>query len=442
MRVSRAIVASAVGLLVGYLTGLGAAMWLRWSVPDGDVIWNVVSPLRIGAWMLTGALGVPLVVRSAAGVSAPEAAGSVGRISELLGGGSDVVFSFSLFLMPLSVLAIVGITVALLVRRAQPASTTQLLLWAAASAIVHGAGLGLIARFASFTRVMEGNLAPEIGLGTATGHVAIGLGPRPIAALAIGAVWGAAFALAGGMSALTMRRFIQPDTRVILRGWMRGLGTASAIVATGLALGGIYASVAGRAPGPSLTALGGFLLSANAVAAGVVLAHGASMSVALDAGPFTGWERIDFLHFGAAGGAAPKVMWLLAVIPIAAGIVGGRFARRRSDLSPIAVALRYGVLWGLSLAVLAMLLRVRVLSSFSVGALDLGGGSAAFDPLVALGLGTLWGSAAAFIGAWTVSRVARAREATVVPSATWSCGNCGITNAAADRFCVSCGATR
>jgi hypothetical protein len=429
----RALVPSLGGLMAGFLASMVAALLLKVSVPDAELIWNMVSPLRVAAWILQAAHGVPTDVRSAAGVVAPDAPGSVGRLSELLGSGPDVVFSFSLLLVPLTILAVVGITVALLVRRSDPSTTRQVLERAAICAATHGIALAVVAWASSFEFVAEGKLAPELGLGAASGHVAIGIGHRPLVALLIGAAWGAAFAAAGGLSALRMRGSIASDDRIVLLAWMRGLGTASAIWAGLLLLGGIGAAVTGHAPKPSLVGLGALLLSGNATAAGLLASSGVSMAVSLDAGPFTGWERMDLLNVGASGDAAPPYVWLALAIPLAAGVVAGRFARRRSSLPGAGIAVRYGVLWGLSLAVLALLLRVRVLSSFSVGGLDLGGGGAAFDPLVALVCGAAVGTIAAFIGTRTVATRTSSDE-------TWSCPACGIVNARSDRFCVSCGA--
>ncbi len=428
----RPLRASLGGLLAGYLTTLVAAMLLKAGVPDADLIWNTVSPLRVSAWLLEAAHGVPTEIRSAAGVVAPDVPGSVGRLSELLGGTEDVVFSFSLFLVPLTVLAVVGIVVALLVRRAAPQNTAQLLRWTAICAATHGTALALIAWASSYSFVAEGRLAPDLGLGAASGHVAIGVGHRPVVALLIGAAWGGAFAAAGGLSSLRLRGAIASDDRIVLLGWMRGLGFAAGIVAALMFVGGIVAAVMGRAPSPALSGLGALLLSGNATAAALVASNGVSMAVALDAGPFTGWERMDFLNVGPAGDAAPPFVWLSLVLPLAAGLVAGRFARRRSTFSGPGIAVRFGVLWGLTLAVLALLLRVRVLSSFSIGGLDLGGGGASFDPLVALVLGFAVGTIAAYTGVRTIRAAAAAGE-------TWTCPTCGIVNARSDVFCVSCG---
>jgi hypothetical protein len=350
-------------------------------------------------------------------------------------------------LVPISILAIVGITVVLFARWSDPSSARDVLVRSGITAAAHGGLLSLAAWLASVSAGFEGVIAPDLGLGAATGRVGISLHHPPLAAFLIGAIFGAAFAAAGGISSLRIRASLEPQTRVLLLGWMRGLGAAALIVTTLLALGAVVALAGGRAPGFALFALGGYMLWANAVAAAIVLVHGPSMVVALDAGPFTGWERMDLLHFGA--GSSPKVLVLGALVPVAAGVVAGRFCRRRSSLSGAGIALRFGALWGLTLALLALLLRVRVLSSFSVGSVDLGGGGAAVDPLVALVLGFVWGTATAYIGALT-TRAGRSVEsirgalsslARSDPSpSTWSCPACGMPNATEDRFCVSCAA--
>jgi hypothetical protein len=286
----------------------------------------------------------------------------------------------------------------------------------------------------------EGVVAPDLGLGSAaTGHLGFSIGHRPAFAFAIGAFLGAAFAVAGGLSSLTLRSTLASDSRVVLLGWMRGLGSAAGVIAVVLSLGAIIALVTGKAPSIGLLGLGAYTLWANAIAAGIVLSHGVSMHVALDAGPLTGWERMDLLNFS-TGGGAPLALLLGALIPLAAGVIAGRFCRRRSDLSTPSIALRFGALWGLTLALLALLLRVRILSSFSVGSLDLGGGGAAFDPLLSLVLGFVWGTATSYVGARTTRGPGSGTSG--VAATTWECAECGITNTSDDVFCVSCGTAR
>jgi hypothetical protein len=422
--------ASLIGISAGFLASFVGSLWMRFGIPDGELLSYVVSPLRLAGWLVTLAHGVPIVVRTAAGVASPDVPGSLESVSKILGGGSDIVFTFSVVFIPLVLLAVAGIAVALAIRFAKPSSTREVLAWCGVTALTHGTVLAVIAWRSSMTRIVEATLAPDLGLGAASGHAGLSIGASPMAAFAIGAAWGAAFAAAGGLSALRIRGSIDPSSRIVLLGWMRGLGTASACIAGALALGALVALILGRAPAPSLVGLGAYLLSANAVAAGILASSGASLAVALDAGPFNGWERADLLNVGATGETAPIYLWVLVLVPLVSAYIAGRFIARRSALSPRDVALRYGALWGLTLALLALLLRVRVLSSFSVGSLDLGGGSAAFDPLVAMLLGAVWGGVGSFLGART-GEVAH-----------WTCPSCGITNADDDRFCVSCGAVR
>jgi hypothetical protein len=153
---------------------------------------------------------------------------------------------------------------------------------------------------------------------------------------------------------------------------------------------------------------------------------------------------MDLLNFG-VGGDAPILLPLVAVIPIAAGVVAGRFIRVRSEISNAAIAVRFGMLWGLTLALLSLLLRVRVLSSFSVGALDLGGGGAAFDPLIALAVGAVWGTATSYAGArfFGVRALAKVRvDRAAASDELWACTRCQMPNTADDEFCVSCGLPR
>ncbi len=441
------VLASLAGIAAGYVVCLIAAVTLGMAVPDAGLVWNVVSPFRVAGWLCLAAHGTPLAVQSTAGLRAPDAIGSIGSLNEILGTHGDVAFSFTMFLVPLTVLAVVGITVALLIRRARPSSTREVLLWSATASLTHGVALALLAVVTSYRFVFTGRLAPDLGLGAATGRLVVGFGAGVLAAAAFGCLWGAVAAAAGGLSSLEMRSTIDIRTRVLLRGWMRGLGSSVGVIAALMALGAIGAAVTGHAPPLSLVAIGGLMLSANAVAAALLLVHGLSLSVALDAGPFTGWERADLLHVGVGGHAAPAAAWLAVVIPITAGVVAGRFCRRRLDLRAEQIAVRFGGLWGLTLAALALLLRVRVLSTFSVGSLDLGGGGVGFDPLFALVVGFLWGTVTSYVGARFARvhpdvhhlRESLATVASEPPLEAWTCPKCEMPNADTDRFCISCG---
>ena len=434
MRVLRATRASLVGLAAGYLVAFIGALLLRTVGSDASLITKLVSPLRIASWTLGLAHAAPVVVHSAAGVDAARS-GSLQRLAELLGGHSDVIFTFSIVLVPLTILALTGIVVAFGVLRLNPKTTRELFGMAGVASVTHGIALALLARISSLEFAFTGRVASQFGLGVAKGYVLIGAGQRPLVAGLLGAGWGAAFALAGGMSSEALRPTLELPSRIVLLGWLRGLTVVSFVLAGVMALGAFAALITGHAPGIGAILLGGLMLGANAIAAGIVMAHGVSLSIALDAGPFTGWQRMDLLHVGASG-KLNIAMLFGAFVPILAGVVAGRFIRRRSDLQPVAIAWRFGALWGLTLAAFSMLLRVRVLSSLSVGELNLGGGSAAFDPLIALGLGVAWGTATSFVGA----RFTRVTPSTV--GSRWVCDTCNMANAERDGFCVSCGAKR
>lgn len=396
---------SVAGLGAGMLAALGATSWLRAATPDGALLWKAAPPGRVAVWALALAHGVPLQISTSAGLSSTDAPGTLGRLGEILrgeGGRAAVSFSFSVLVVPISILLVTGVVVALTVRASRPRDVRELARAAAVCAVVHGGLLAVGAVLAGVDLGFTGRLPGQIGLGAATGSLAVHAGPSPLAAAAIGALWGAAFPVAGGMASPGLRTLVTDEQRVVLRGWLRGAGAASGVAAGAVVAGTAYAVATGAASSPSLMVLGVVALWANAVAAVIVLAQGASVGVALDAGPFTGWERIDLVHVGVGGGAAPWAMWFGLAIPLAAGIVAGRHIARHSTLPPLRAALRTGVLWGLTLAALSLLLRVRVLSSFSVGDVRLGGGGAAIDPLVSLALGFAWGTAATWLGVLTV----------------------------------------
>ncbi len=401
MRVSRSVVGSLAGPAVAYCGAGFAVGWLRAATPEAGLVWNAVPAPRVAAWVMALGHGVPLEVRTAIGVTSEEAAASLGRLGRTLGGEAaeaGIAFGFSVLLVPLTLFAVTAVASAWVARRAGVRTLRDLTVLAGTAGVVHGAALGVAARLSRVTRVFEGGIAAEVGFTDATGRLALGVGPAPWTALVVGAAWGAAFAAAGAMTTPALRERLGASTRIVYRGWLTGLILAAGSVAALLAVGGLVAVVTGRAPAPALTALGAALLAGNAVSAALLLAQGVSMDVALDAGPFTGWERMDLLHVGAAGEAAHPALWLLVAVPLAAGVIAGR-GMRRSGVGIAPAAAGFGALWGLTMAVLAMLLRVRVLSSFSVGDLALGGGTAVFDPLASLVLGMLWGGVAAGAGA-------------------------------------------
>jgi hypothetical protein len=107
----------------------------------------------------------------------------------------------------------------------------------------------------------------------------------------------------------------------------------------------------------------------------------------------------------------------------------------RSDAGRAAVA--FGVLWGVVLAVLALMLRVRILSSFDIAAIQAGGG-ATINAVLAFVLGTVIAGVLCYIGLVT-GREAPSPPAAVVPRRPRMCEACGSEVPSDDSFCGVCG---
>jgi hypothetical protein len=430
VRLSRGIWTSLAGLGAGFAAAMAATLWLRAANAESALLWNAASPGDVAVWLLALAHGVPLAIRTTGGLQAPGGGG----LGDLVGGDVEATLGFDVFLLPLGLLLIVGATTGMLVRAGGPATPRRFAATVVAGGLVHGSALAVAAWVSNVHLAFSGRLAPELGLGAATGSIALEAGPSPFQAFGIGAVWGAAFIVAGGLAVPGMRRMLSDDGRMLLRGWMWGTGAGAALPVAGLVVVVLGALVTGRGPALGRGGLAALLFAPNAVSAVIVAAHGVPMRAALDAGPIAGWASAGLFDFGVGGGPAPVYAWAVLVCPVAAGVVAGRFVRRRRAMPVVRIAAGFAVLWGLTLAVLALLVRVRVLSSFSVGDAQLGGGGAAFDPLLALGAGGGWGFLMSYVGARTTSgpELEDAQEA-------WGCDACGYHNDPHDRFCVSCG---
>jgi hypothetical protein len=97
------------------------------------------------------------------------------------------------------------------------------------------------------------------------------------------------------------------------------------------------------------------------------------------------------------------------------------------------------VLWGIALTALAFMLRVRMLSSFEIGALGAGGG-AAINVVVTFAAGTVAGTALSYVG--LVAGRDREPDAPVVAAAAdrpRTCEACGSAVPSGDAFCGVCG---
>jgi hypothetical protein len=260
----------------------------------------------------------------------------------------------------------------------------------------------------------------------------------------VGFVWGAIFAAIGTLRSPGVTQHLSEQWRAVGSGVTR-----AAIVAVPTAIVCLVVLALAQGGGfdigidPKLTPLGIVLLGLNIISGAVVLAHGAPLNIALDAGPLSGFTRLGYMP---EGSTLSPARWLFVLVPVLACIVAGRAMRRRlGGVGAGAAALGFGAVWGLALAALAVLLRVRVLSNFSVGSLEAGGG-ASIQPLLALGLGFVLGTVLSYIGmvsgggASGPADVATHAPAGALPeSGAAKCGNCGRPLPPGDRFCSACG---
>jgi len=167
------------------------------------------------------------------------------------------------------------------------------------------------------------------------------------------------------------------------------------------------------------------------------------MTLSFDAGPFAEWSRLGYVSEGAR--SLPAMRWVFLLVPTFAGLAAGRVMRSRG-VGVAAASTGFGAAWGIALAAVAVLLRVEVLSSFSIGSLAAGGG-ADIDPVIALLSGFVWGSVTSAIGYIAFGEPQPSTPtpgfpepaAPVQPVPARVCPSCGATVPAGDRFCAACG---
>lgn len=430
----RAVVAAVAALVVGLAVSWVAASWLRSATPEANLLWGVAPPAKTAVWTLAGAHGAALHVE--AGAEVDEGLADIGsRLGELLGGESAEIpttprADLAVRLAPLSILACVGLVLVGFMRRSGAAAVTEAVVGSALAGAVYGIGLAGLAATSS------AGLGVDLSIVRAGVEASVSVGESAVA----GVVWGSAFALIGGLTAPAVKERLAPSWRALYAGLFRASWLAAVVAVGGLILMAVTRGGGGGGlPGdPSLQALAVGLLFLNVIAAAVVLSHGATMDTSFTAGPLSEWSRVgytsDFL---------PSTKWALALVPLVAGFAAGRVMRRKSGGASLAVA--FGAVWGLGLGALAVLLRVRVLSSFDLGSLGAGGG-ASIDPLLAAVLGFAIGTVTSFIGIISGNREPRAEPVMtqpvaeqVPPTQPRACPACGRPVAAADRFCSSCG---
>ncbi len=456
----RAAAAALAALFVGFAVSWVAAAWLRSATPEANLLWGVAPPSKVAIWTLSGAHGATL--RIEAGVDFDEGLAPLReQVGDLIG-QEDIELDlpeqtggdFSIRLAPFILLALSGVVIVLVLRRSGATSPADIATAAVVAGAVNGVALALLAA------------ASAARLGVEVPFVRAGLEARlaPAPVLVLGFMWAALFAAVG----TAMVPGVAEKLPMALRAAGAGIRRA-AIVAPIVAVICLIVLAIGQGGGDfeipidrELTPLGVVLLGLNVVAGAVVLAHGAAMNIDLGAGPLSGFTQIGYMPEGAELSAA---RWLFILVPILAGIAAGRAMRKRVDGKNFGTsAAAFGLMWGIALAALAVLLRVKVLSNFDIGALEAGGGLS-INPLAALafGFGTAtilsylsmsFGKPQELVAA--VSQpvpspaVASERVVATPPAAVavtpavqptvGKCANCGSPLPTDDRFCSACGA--
>lgn len=438
----RGAAAAIVGLIAGLLVSFVVSAWLRSAAPEAGLLWRAVPAGKLASWTMTGAHGVPLRIQAGAEVS--EELGELGeRIGDLFGVETERQApaprgDFEVRLASLTVLGVLGAVIGALMARSGTTGLADAATGALAAAAASGMGLSVLAGLGS----------TRLGFDARIVRVGVEAGASVPFSLVAGAVWGGLFAFIGALSAPRVAEAVAPPWRATGAAMRRGALVAGAGSVIVLIVMAIEQSSRGGTAGlnTDLAAIGVVVLGVNVVAAAAVLSHGATMSVALDAGPLSGFTRIGYLPEGE--GTLPVSRWLFVVVPIAAGVAAGRVLKRHlGDRSDVNAAAMFGVVWGLVLAALAFLVRVRVLSSFSIGSLA-AGGAASINPFVAFVFGAVVAGVSSYIGMATIRGgpehgMTPALEAIAATSAqdaaTQSCHGCGATVPPTDRFCGSCG---
>ncbi len=383
----RSAAASVAALVLGLVLSFGAAVWLRAVAPGPDALWRHAAPAQMAVWVQAAAHGAPVELSGGAEISSER----LRRITGFFGRDAEVGGEVGVLLVPGTILLAVAAVFVAGGRRSGARDDGEILTAAAGAAAVYGIALGVLAALATWRTGVGGRIV-------AAGAEA---GVNPWTAGVLAALWAGALTGAGAAS---VRDRWSPSTRALGGAWARAVAAGAGTAAIVLVVWAASRGETGDAD-PALIALGVLLLLPNAVGSALVAAHGAPMLVSIDAGPLSGWRRIDYLH-GTADGDPAVLGWLFLLVPLAAGLVAGRALGRRMPgpgaWPPFAPAAAFGALWGATLCALAILLRVRMASSFGIGRVA-PAGEVAIDPFAALLAGIVWGTAVAYLGMLTVS---------------------------------------
>ena len=238
-------------------------------------------------------------------------------------------------------------------------------------------------------------------------------------ALVWGGIWGAAFGAVGAIAigpglVSKVREIVLSDDGPVRRGIAAGavMLVSAAVIAAAATLIGIIIALVRGAPradfglgdaGAAVVYLLAFapniVVAMTALGLGAAVDVGARVTVA--GGRLGNLRELSLFSWG--GESAPGFAYLLVLIPLIATVLGGFYARRRGDESPVTVL-------GVAAATFAIVLFVIAL----LGDARLGGGLAgrgvahvsvyAFRTLV---LGAVWGVAGGFAG-WKLAETRKA----------------------------------
>jgi hypothetical protein len=426
MRVlGRGAAAAVAALVAGVIVSFIAAALVRSAAPGEQILSRVAPTPKLAVWTFAAAHGVPVEVVAGAEVEGEP----LRRIGEIFGRDElGTGASLAVRLAPMTLLAIVALILMLSMR--EPGLTPADAAGAAASAgVIYGAGLALVAASAGSWAGLDGRIV----------RFGVGASVSPVYAFVAGAVWAALFSAVGALSHPIVRAQLSMFVRGVWAGGVRSVLVAASASTGALTVLGV--AQAGEAGGidldPKLAGAGLALFVVNLIATGVVLSFGVPMDVAFSAGPLARFTSIGYVP---AGAELSPARWVFVVVPILTGLYAGRAMRKhiaRSDAGRAAVC--FGVLWGVVLAVLALLLRVRVLSSFDIAAIQAGGG-ATINAVVAFVLGTVIAGVLSYVGLVTGRAEPAAQPAAVaVPQRPRTCDACGSAVPAGDSFCGVCG---
>jgi hypothetical protein len=427
----RGAAAAIAALIVGFVLALAAAGWLRSASPGSGFLFRVANTMQVASWTFVGAHGVPLEV--SAGVTLDdERLGDIGdRIGDLIGrenpleqiGERGPSADVRVRLSPLTILAAAGAVLAWVMRGTHATDVRSAAAASVVAAVVYGVGLMAFAA----------SSGAGLGFDAAIVRAGVDASTSPVLALVFGSAWGFVFAFIGAVSSTLRGLWLTVVAALGRAAVVAALVSIVCLVVFGIAQGGGGSGgVNGR-----LAALGVVFLGVNIVGGAVVLAHGAHMRVALDAGPLSDFTRLGYFP---SGRELSPARFVFVLVPVLATIAAGRVIAKRTR-DPVA-CLVFGAAWGIALGAIAAMLRVEILSDFSIGSLA-AGGRASISPAAAAAAAFAIGTVGSLVGMRTERRVVDDPVPHVAAPTTGesgSCPTCGGAVPVGDSFCGACGA--